>query len=705
MTTWLDVGNGVRNLFLLSCMMQAFALGTLFVMLGLVSKKSRLASFLAGAASTPIVQYLYMLLLALIYPTAPTWVYVGVLPFVSALFMGVVVIKHIRSIRLLITKAWLFVKRVCHFDKPALICLIVALCLGIILLPVCIRHATNLYDVSGGDTGEYMALALTYTQERDLSTLLEKEETEGHFRAHSHFPSLELYFAYGLFHTTDAIGYPYDKAAFTAMGMLPFYLLCAYVALLLVFCKERKAYVLLGLILLNLVPGLYPSTAGAPRDLWRILALFWGILLLIGLTEKGSIKTYALKALAMFVLCFTVMSAHVVCFVVLPFIVIAWVCYRAFVGRDLRSLLRSVGLALFGALGTLVAFFGNLWCYFQWGQMSPWRLMTTYTTAPWYDMYMEMEYKLEETTTSLDFFSAKSNILMEYATPIGGWGFLLALVALGLGIGYLIWCKAKKRCLPKPSESSLSLLFFISVLTLFTLAPMTGLLDTKIYSFSGAFLKLQRYTLQWFMLANVMICAFLAFLHPLWSKAIPKLPTWIPSQNTFVKKAPLWLCAVLCVLGFVQGTKQSGYADTFYRFSRDVLEDETMLVDNQFVDQYGLLMTIADHVTDDQMMLITRAGYQYALDARGYVLTANPIVPLLNASLEEVPEMLLEMNVALLATQPEFWDERYYALSDLSTYLSSLPEEQIIQTDAMRIYLLDPSLVPIATQHLETLGV
>ncbi len=394
-----------------------------------------------------------------------------------------------------------------------------------------------------------------------------------------------------------------------------------------------------------------------------------------------------------------------VCFVVLPFIVIAWVCYRAFVGRDLRSLLRSVGLALFGALGTLVAFFGNLWCYFQWGQMSPWRLMTTYTTAPWYEMYMEMEYKLEETTTSLDFFSAKSNILMEYATPIGGWGFLLALVALGIGIGYLIWCKAKKRCLPKPSESSLSLLFFISVLTLFTLAPMTGLLDTKIYSFSGAFLKLQRYTLQWFMLANVMICAFLAFLHPLWSKAIPKLPTWIPSQNTFVKKAPLWLCAVLCVLGFVQGTKQSGYADTFYRFSRDVLEDEMMLVDNQFVDQYGLLMTIADHVTDDQMMLITRIGYQYALDARGYVLTSNPIVPLLNASLEEVPEMLLEMNVALLATQPEFWDERYYALSDLSAYLSSLPEDQIVQTDAMRIYLLDPSLVPSASQYLETLGV
>ena len=30
----------------------------------------------------------------------------------------------------------------------------------------------------------------------------------------------------------------------------------------------------------------------------------------------------------------------------------------------------------------VLAFSGNLWCYFKGGEMSPWRLMTTYTDAP-----------------------------------------------------------------------------------------------------------------------------------------------------------------------------------------------------------------------------------------------------------------------------------------------------------------------------------
>lgn len=48
--------------------------------------------------------------------------------------------------------------------------------------------------------------------------------------------------------------------------------------------------------------------------------------------------------------------------------------------------------------------------------------MTTYTDAPWYDMYMDIEYKLEETTTHLHFFEAKDSILQSYATPVGEWG-------------------------------------------------------------------------------------------------------------------------------------------------------------------------------------------------------------------------------------------------------------------------------------------
>ena len=41
--TWLDVGNGWRNLFLLSCALQALALGCLFCAHGWFVKQSKAA--------------------------------------------------------------------------------------------------------------------------------------------------------------------------------------------------------------------------------------------------------------------------------------------------------------------------------------------------------------------------------------------------------------------------------------------------------------------------------------------------------------------------------------------------------------------------------------------------------------------------------------------------------------------------------------
>ena len=99
---------------------------------------------------------------------------------------------------------------------------------------------------------------------------------------------------------------------------------------------------------------------------------------------------------------------------------------------------------------------------------------------------------------------------------------------------------------------------------------------------------------------------------------------------------------------------------------------------------------------EDQKILITRVGYQYPLRGRGYVLTTNPIVPLMNLPLEEAGEELAKMNVAMLATEPDFWDERYYPLSTLADYLEALPADQIVETEDMRLYLLDRSLIPYA---------
>lgn len=733
--TWLDIGNGWRNLLLLSCAVQAGFWGLLFCSRRWFWKTSRLACFLTGAAATPLLQYLWMLMMAFVWPLAPRWVYIGAPPALAALGIAVMALRRVKRLGGIARRGWAWLGRLCRLDRAEVAAACFAACIVILLAPVCVRYLSSMESVRGGDAGEYLALAQRFCEDRDLGGLLEKEETVGHFRGHSHFPSLELYMSYGLFHTGGQVGYPNDKAVFTAMGLNTFYMAAAYLALLIVLCRGRKRWVLLGVVLFNLVPDLFFSVESAPRDIWRILALLWAMLFFSGLDTRGSRRAYLGKLALSLAVCFTVMSAHVVCFVVLPFIVAAWVIWRWLEARMAglagagKTLLRSVGIALAGAGGTLLGFAGNLWCYFKWGEMSPWRLMTTYTGAPWYDMYMDIEYKLEETTTHLDFWAAKDSILQAYATPVGEWGFRLGLIALAGVAVYAVLCRARLRRTAKPllagarraneacavcvmnrsaGVETASVLGLAALYTLMTLAPMTGLLDSPLYSFSGSFLKLPRYTLQWFLLANGMICAALSAAEALWPALLararraagPRLGARLAPLGPALRSLPACLCVLLCVLGVVKGTSQTGYTNTFYRYSRGVMESERILLDNGFRQRYGLLRQVAEQVDEEQKILITRVGYQYALRGRGYLLTANPIVPLMNLPVEEVEGALAEMNVAMLATEPDFWDERYYALSALDEYLRGLPADQIVETADMRLYLLDRSLIPHARQAL-----
>jgi len=409
------------------------------------------------------------------------------------------------------------------------------------------------------------------------------------------------------------------------------------------------------------------------------------------------------------------MSAHVVCFVVLPFVVIAWVlmiCYQIFSetkGQASRKLFGALGIALSGAVGTLIAFAGNLWCYQKWGQFSPWRVMTTYTSAPWFNMYMLGEYRLEETTTNLNFWTDKYDIVLAHATPIGLWGMRLALAGVFSVVVCLLWNHRRVRVasleeVRHEKGSGSTTLLYASLLTLCTLAPMTGLLDTSLYSFSGTFVSLQRYTLQWFMFAAVTICSAMAALEAYWPMICSRnkdrrlivwmrRKTWSITSMAVVRNVPALLCACLCAISFIQGTNQQGYNTNFYRYSRNVVGDENTLLDTGFLRRYGLLMEAIKHVPENKKILLTRSGYQYPTRMRGYILTTNPIVAIMNLPLEEISEALSQMNVAMLVTEPAFWDERYYAKSTLSDYLNTLPAEQILQDgEMMRLYILDPAL-------------
>ena len=103
-------------------------------------------------------------------------------------------------------------------------------------------------------------------------------------------------------------------------------------------------------------------------------------------------------------------------------------------------------------------------------------------------------------------------------------------------------------------------------------------------------------------------------------------------------------------------------------------------------------MKLAAAVPEDEAFLVTEVGDQYALGARGYALTSNAWVDLMVTSVDDLPAELAKRKVAVIATDKDFWDTRYFALSELSEYLSSLPSEQIVEDDVMRFYLIDPAL-------------
>lgn len=733
MLDWLAVGNGWRNLYLASVALQALALGTLFARRRLWVRGSRAGAFLAGASITPLLEMLWMLLISLLWPFAPKAVYIGVPPALAGGYLLWQGVRCLPRFAPLVRRGAAWLRRALRLDRPAIVSLCFTLAMAILLGPIVVRTVTSA-NVAQADAAEYMSLGLRFCEDRDLGGLLEKDDQTGHFRGHSHFPSMELYMAYGLMHTGDTYGYPYDKPMMTGVGLITLFLLSAFGALLIRLTRGNRRWILLGLLLFNLVPNYVYAVISAPRDNWRCLALLATAVALTGLQPDGGFKTYLGKLALVTVLCFTAMSTHVVSFVVLPFIVIAWVAlvwleslYRN-EKRAGRTLLRASGLALGGAAGTLVAYAGNLWCYVQWGEMSPWRLMTTFTGAPWYQMYMQTEYKLEETTTHLNFWQAKYDIVMAYATPVGLWGLRLALLGLLTALAVLIVRRVKARRTIRaltaslPTENGPVAVFLTqgregreraervgavmacALLTLFTLAPMSGLLDTKLYSFSGSFLTMQRYTLQWFLFACVTIATVGAAVEAEWpallgwcrrvgGKPVAALRARFTRAGLWARQAPALLCALLCVLAFWQGTKESGYANSFYRYGRPLLTDESTALDNSFRARYDLLMQLEKLISEDRKVLLTRPGYQYAMRGKGYLLTSNPIVSIMNLPLDEVPAALAAMNVAAVCSEPDFWDERYYALSTLNAYLNSLPADQIVQDGQMRVYLLDPALV------------
>lgn len=709
MLTWLDVGNGWRNLYLLSCAAQMLALGTAFARGRLLGR--RLPSFLLGMAATPFVQWLWMLLMGAVWPQAPRLLLIGALPAAGAIYLLVTLLRSRKRWRSWISSALERLRALPRMKPGDALCLALALALAIVLVPVGVRMATST-ALCWQDSGEYLALASRYAQTRDLAQLLEKDVTDGYFVAHGHFPSLDLYESYAFLHTGGTIGYPYDKPVFTALGLLPGYLMLAMVAALLLVTRGHRKATALGLLLIGLVPMLYASLIAAPRDLWRMLAMLAFFLCFSALRPEGRWPAVLGKAALAMLLGFACMASHVVMFVILPFLVVAWVLVwwlgAIGSGEAGRTLGRAVVVALGAAAGVVTAFLGNLQCYLKWGQMLPAMRMDSFTDAAWYPLYDRMMRRSEAISTSTPIWRQPDRVLLGYLSPVGWLGLICALLLLTAAVVALVRRAREPIRRAAPIESLARVRCFLAFGLLLMLLPMTGLLDTPVYSFSGAFTAVPRYTVQWFLLATLLPPALLSALEeraPAWADAWATRRAARPGVLRACKAAPAAALTLLCVLAFAACTSARGYTDNVYRMTvcKGLLENPAYSQDNTLRTRYQTLLRVADCLEDGQELLLVDLGDQYGARGKGRFLQSDAYSELLVTPEAEMARALAEKRIAVIATSIRFWDDRFYVQTDLDAYLRTLPPNRVVEDGTMRFYVLEPSLTePIAAWAAET---
>ena len=197
--------------------------------------------------------------------------------------------------------------------------------------------------------------------------------------------------------------------------------------------------------------------------------------------------------------------------------------------------------------------------------------------------------------------------MQSYATPVGEWGFRLALAALVCVIAYAVFSRVRmrRRARLERADGPTAVLSHSAGAAVASHGRVVGAVYAAhprahdgparqpAVQLFRLLLKLPRYTIQWFLLSCGMICGALSALEALWPTLVDRARDALParmqalrkaaaSAQPFLLKLPACLCVLLCLMGVVKGTNQTGYTNTFYRYSRDVMESERILLDNGF---------------------------------------------------------------------------------------------------------------------------
>lgn len=633
--------------YIFSTVLTAIASGLFFLRFRLVME-DRIGCFLCGFAFCPCLQYLWTMLLTPLVNGGSRYFYIVSLPLLSLGWIVFLVLYKEKSVTVISVKRWNCVQKGIAFILFIIFGITVAH-----LVFYFLKAATSSSFVYS-DNLEYFLKASYFADNRTLSSISYVNGVpDGSGVADHHFPSYVLYLGYAFMHTmATTIQFPHHGAPLlAAFFQLPFILAAAGGAFCAVGCRKVWLLLLPSLLFGNSVfaNGIWIST----RDLFRFTLLFLFLASMISFSqEKWEVRTRG-RHIFFLVLSFLCASAHLLNFVIVCLLLLAWVAYRLFSvilfpekGEKLNAVVVDIIIWASATFSSAtLSFVGNIYYFLKSGKWGAQRLdLSGYDFYPEYNALINGEgveippigerlvksLQLDENFLAMFFF------------------FLMALI-----LGRRIFWVIRKKYFERRGERQL---LFLALCVFFTFLPLSGMLDhERIYLFSVYFAQHPRYGLGFFF------CGILLML------------TAAAESVDFLLKKNKWIftSGAVCVAGCLCGYTLYQYHDTITNFN-NIFASHYGVGDTRFLERFGELREVVFKLDSERVLCTQQIGY--ALEGKNIQHLSPLVRPLYEAEGEtELKEAFKELGIGAVVLPKTVTSESPISLMPWYDYATQFP--------------------------------
>lgn len=468
-------------LYIYSTIVTSIASGVLFTKRCII-RKSWYASFFIGISMSPYIQFVFTLIIALIFREGISrYVYIIPIPLAATVYL-------IRAVTLFDLKSYWLKRRMI---KRKNINLVSAICIitGIVCLVFWVWYCYKCCITSSFiqyDNMEYFYKASYFANHRGLSDIsYVKGIANGSALPDNHFPSYILYLGYAFMHSSaDIIAFPLHKTALIASLFFMVPVTCFSIMGVFLCWIDRVDFAFLIPCLLWVNNWFIYYVYGAPRDLFRLCGLCIVLAYISNyLDVKGKITIY--EGIALFIISFMGASAHILNSVYVAIIGASlFVYYMIAIWNENEKrykFLNMVKMEVAIVFGIVVAFAGSLYNYAVSGRWNP-AVRIDFSKYSFYDAYLQYR----SSSTVMPIVKRWEKMLYLDTSYFG-----LVIVLTFIVIAILLFAKNKLFCFDR--------LFFLFLFVFLSGILQSGLVDTKIfYQWSYNFAKVPRYALSFY---------------------------------------------------------------------------------------------------------------------------------------------------------------------------------------------------------------